>query len=112
MAKIVDSKIETRYAEFTAAELGLTTALVGNGTLVDLMKAVPPGWRVNGVQVRRLGTITNAGGTTVLNVGTPGAETSIINGVDIEGTVGDLAPTLTINHTTTSRDIVARVVTA
>jgi len=113
MPKTVDDTIKTRFVEYTAAELGLTTALIGNGTLVTLQSALPPGWRVHGVQVRRLGTITNATGTTVLNVGTPGAETSIINGVDIEGSgAADLAPTVTAHESTTSRDIVARVVTA
>ena len=109
----VDDKIQTIAHDLTAAELGLTTSLIGNGTLITLAGALPPGYRVHRVHVRRKGTITNATGSTVLNVGTPGAETSIINGVDIEGTgAADLAPTVTANESAASRDIVARVVTA
>lgn len=74
----------------TAADLGLTTTLIGTGTLVNLLDFVPPGYQATTTRVRRLGTITNGSGTTVLDVGVTGSGEALISDLDIEGTVGDI----------------------
>ena len=109
---LVISAVENRTLVFTAAELGFTTSLVGNGTLVTLVDKLPKGWSVRSADVKLGGTITNAAGTTVLNVGVTGAETAIINGEDIEGTVGWVGATSVRYDSTAPIAVVARVVTA
>jgi len=106
------SPIELRTIDFTAAELGFTTALIGNGTLVTLVERLPKGWSVIAATVKTGGTITNATGTTVVNIGVTGSETAIVNGVDIEGAAGYKTITVVRYDSVASIAVVARVVTA
>jgi len=105
--------IHTR--KFTAEDLGLTTALVGAGTEVELVDFVPKGWTVWDVAIRRDGDITNGSGTTVINVGMEG-DTDVDNVVDalnIEGSgIAYLVPTVVRNDPTVSTALHAQVVTA
>lgn len=112
MSVEVISPIESRTIQFTADDLGFTTALLGNGTLVTLVEYLPAGWSVKGASVRTDGTITNGAGTTVLNVGVTAAETAIINGLDIEGAAGWKSPSVTRYESAAPIAVVARVVTA
>jgi len=110
---LVISGVENRSLVFTAAELGFTTSLIGSGTLVTLIDRLPEGWSVRAVQVRREGTITNAGGTTVLDIGVTGAESGIVNDLDLEGSgVAWLAPTVVRYDSVAPIAVVARVITA
>jgi len=105
--------IHTR--KFTAADLGLTTSLVGAGTLVTLVDVVPKGWTVWDVAIRRDGDITNGSGTTVASVGMEGdsGTNNVIVSVDIEGSgVAYLAPTVIKNDPATPLALQALVTTA
>jgi hypothetical protein len=112
MSEIVVSQVQNRTIKFTATDLGFTTALLGSGTLVTLIEKLPEGWSIRAAQVRMDGTITNAGGTTVLNVGVTAAETAIVNGLDIEGATGWKTPTVVRYDSLAAIAVVARVVTA
>lgn len=105
---------DVRNVQLTAAELGLTTSLVGNGTTVTLVQKLPIGWSVKEVQIRRDGTITNGSGTTVLNIGYDPSFTDIVNGADIEGAAGYATVTMAARQVvaTVPKAIIARVVTA
>jgi hypothetical protein len=107
---------DVRNIKLTAAELGLTTSLIGNGTLVTLVQKLPVGWSVKEVQIKRDGTITNGSGTTVLNVGYEGdpGVNDIVAAADIEGALGYAAVTMQARQVvaSTPKAIQAQVVTA
>jgi len=108
----VISHVENRTTVLLAADLGLTTSLIGDGTLIELIDLLPEGWSVRAAQIRRDGTITSAAGTTVVNVGVEGAEDDIVDGVDIEGSgIAWLTPTVVRYDSVAPIRIVARVVT-
>jgi len=107
------SHIERRTRKLTASELGLTTSLVGAGTLITLIEILPAGWSVINVEVRRDGTITSAAGTTVVDIGVTGNEDAIVDGVDVEGAAGWVTgPTFVRYDSTGPVAIVAQVITA
>lgn len=87
MPTTIAGGVNRRYVEFTATELGFTTSLVGAGTVVELVDYIPEGWSVKEINVKRLGTITNGSGTTVLSVGTDGdsGTNNVVTATDIEG---------------------------
>jgi len=109
----VISHVENRTTVLLAADLGLTTSLNGNGTLVELIDLLPEGWSVREVQIRRDGTITNGTGTTVVSVGVTGDEDAIVDDLDIEGSgIAWLSPTVVRYDSVAPIAVVARVVTA
>jgi len=115
MTVFVLGTYDVRTIKFTAAQLGLTTTLVGLGTVVDLVDELPVGWSVKEVQIRLDGTITSAGGTTVANVGTSddAGLDNIVNALDIEGVAGWATVTTTRQEiTSTPKKIQAQVETA
>lgn len=111
------SSPDVRVTEFTADELGLTDTLVGEGEVVTLVERLPVGWGVRSVAVRRLGNITSASGTVVLNIGTLGDtdHDNIVDALDLEGSGSEyLSPTVVRydNDGSEPVEIVAQVVTA
>ena len=109
----VISHVENRTTVLLAADLGLTTDLNGNGTLITLIDLLPEGWSVRAAQVRRDGTITNGTGTTVVDIGVEGDEDAIVDGLDIEGSgIAWLSPTVVRYDSVAPIAVVARVVTA
>lgn len=112
MSTLVQSYVDNRTVTLTAADLGLTTALIGAGTLVTLVDKLPSGWSVRAVQIRRNGTITNATGTTLLTIGVDGDEDAIVDDLDIEGSgVAWLSPTVVRYDSVASVSVVARITT-
>jgi hypothetical protein len=111
--KVVDRAV-LHVIEYTAAELGLTLALVGDGTVVELVDVVPIGWGVKSVQVYRAGTITSAAGTVTVQVGSSddAERDNIVTALDIEGTAGYISTTTVRYDSPGAVSIDAKVVTA